>query len=340
MARPLRIQYPGAWYHVTSRGNERRRIFADDQDRKKFLEIVAKSVESFRVQLHCYVLMANHFHLLLMTPQGNLQAFMQRLNTAYTVYFNHRHRRSGHLLQGRYKAIVVEADPHLAELSRYLHLNPVRIRTHSQKEIARKREIMSNYRWSSFPGYTSVRRREPFVTYGMVVSVVGGKDDARGRRKYREFVLSGIAKDMNISYWEDVRGQTVLGSEEFVDWIWERFLEGKRQGRSKERVFSGLGELSPVVEVGAVARAVAERFGVRADELIERRSLHRQARRLLLGLCYDLRRGPKSLAEIGMELGGVGAAALCRNRKILDEELKSDGQLARIYEGILRGFGR
>jgi len=162
MARSLRIQYLGAWYDVTSRGNERRRIFADDRDRKKLLEIVAKSVESFRVQVHCYVLMANHYHLLLMTPEGNLQAFMQRLNTAYSVYFNHRHGRSDHLLQGRYKAIVIEADPHLAELSRYLHLNPVRIRTHSQKEIAHKREIMSNYRRSRFPGYTSVRRREHF----------------------------------------------------------------------------------------------------------------------------------------------------------------------------------
>jgi REP element-mobilizing transposase RayT len=338
MARPLRIQYPGAWYHVTSRGNERRRIFVDDQDCKKFLEIAAESVESFRVQLHCYVLMGNHFHLLLMTPEGNLQAFMQRLNTAYTVYFNRRHRRSGHLLEGRYKAIVVEADPHLAELSRYLHLNPVRIRRHSQKGIVSKREIVSHYRWSSLRGYTSLRSREPFVTYGLVVAVVGGKDDTRGRRRYREFVLSGIAKDMNITYWEDVRGQAVLGSEEFVNWIWERFLEGSQQGGSKERVFSGLGALSPVVEAGAVASAVAERFGIPADELIARRSRHRPARRLLLGLCYDLRSGSKSLAEIGMELGGVGAAALCRNRSILEEELQGDRHLARIYRALLRSF--
>jgi REP element-mobilizing transposase RayT len=338
MARPLRIQYPGAWYHVTSRGNERRRIFADDQDCRKFLDIVAESVGSFWVQLHCYVLMGNHFHLLLMTPEGNLQAFMQRLNTAYTVYFNRRHRRSGHLLQGRYKAIVVEADPHLAELSRYLHLNPVRVRTHSRKEIALKREIITNYRWSSFQGYISLRRREPFVTYGLVLSVVGGKDDSRGRRRYREFVLSGIAKDMNISYWEDVRGQAVLGSEEFLSWIWERFVEGKRQERSNGRVFSGLSELSPAVEVRAVARAVAERFGVPAKELIERRSRHRQARRLLLGLCYALRSGSKSLAEIGMELGGVGAAALCRNRIMLEEELEVDRHLARVYQAIFRSF--
>jgi hypothetical protein len=214
----------------------------------------------------------------------------------------------------------------------------VRIRTHSQKEIALKRKIILNYRWSSFQGYTSLRRREPFVTYGLVLSVVGGKDDSLGRRRYREFVLSGIAKDMNISYWGDVRGQAVLGSEEFLNWIWERFVEGKRQGRSNEQVFSGLSELSPEVEVGAVARAVAERFGVPADELMKRRSRHRQARRLLLGLCYDVRSGSKSLAEIGMELGAVGAAALCRNRSMLEEELEGDRHLAGIYQAILRSF--
>jgi hypothetical protein len=172
----------------------------------------------------------------------------------------------------------------------------------------------------------------------LVLSVVGGKDDSRGRRRYREFVLSGIAKDMNISYWEDVRGQAVLGSEEFLSWIWERFVEGKRQERSNGRVFSGLSELSPAVEVRAVARAVAERFGVPAKELIERRSRHRQARRLLLGLCYALRSGSKSLAEIGMELGGVGAAALCRNRIMLEEELEVDRHLARVYQAIFRSF--
>jgi putative transposase len=101
MPRRLRIQDPGVWYHVPSRGNERRQMFADDQDRKKFSDIVAESVESFGVHLRSYVSMANHFHLLLMTPAGNLQTFMQRLNTAYTVYFNRRHRHPGQLLQGR-----------------------------------------------------------------------------------------------------------------------------------------------------------------------------------------------------------------------------------------------
>ena len=128
MARQLRIEYPGAWYHVTSRGNERGSIFRLDKDRTRFLKTVAESAELFRVEVHCYVLMSNHFHFLLRTLESNLSRFMQRFNTAYTRYFNLRHRRSGHLYQGRYKAIVVEADEYLLEVSRYLHLNPVKLK--------------------------------------------------------------------------------------------------------------------------------------------------------------------------------------------------------------------
>ena len=134
MARPLRTEYPGAWYHVTCRGNERRAIFGDDRDREIFLEIVDKTRELFGVEVHGYVLMENHVHLILMTPEGNLQKFMQRLNTSHTVSFNRRHRRSGHLFQGRYKAILIDADSYLLELSRYLHLNPVRVKRYSQCE--------------------------------------------------------------------------------------------------------------------------------------------------------------------------------------------------------------
>ncbi|MCP4974995.1 MAG: transposase, partial [Maribacter sp.] len=128
MARPLRIEYPGAWYHFTCRGNERGLIFKDDTDRRVFLDMLKESLEKYKVFLHGYVLMGNHFHLNLHTPQGNLSRFAQRFNTAYTVYFNRRHRRMGHLYQGRYKAILVEKESYLLALSRYIHLNPVKIK--------------------------------------------------------------------------------------------------------------------------------------------------------------------------------------------------------------------
>ncbi|UCG12638.1 MAG: transposase [Deltaproteobacteria bacterium] len=336
MARPLRIEFPGAWYHVTSRGNERKSIFADDQDRRRFLEILASTVETYRVQLHAYALMANHFHLLLVTSEANLGSFMQRLNTAYTVYFNRRHRRVGHFLQGRYKAILIDADSHLAEISRYVHLNPVRIKKYSRREIGFKKKVLSAYLWSSYPGYVSLTKRQPFMSHDTVVSVVGGKDDVRGRRAYRDFVLGGIAKDMNITYWSEVRGQVVLGSDEFLEWIREKILRKQAGKVAADKAYSGYGELLPRVDVPAIAGRVAELFEVEAEALLIKRSRHRQARRFLLGLCYDLLGGTMALAEIGQELGPVGAAALCRNRVILQGELKDNKKLSKKYSSVLR----
>ena len=126
MSRPLRIEYPGAFYHATSRGNERKEIFKSDGDREKFLFYLASAAERYGALFHAYCLMTNHYHLMIETPQGNLSQIMKHINNSYTNYYNVKHKRAGHLLQGRYKAILVEADTYAAELSRYIHLNPVR----------------------------------------------------------------------------------------------------------------------------------------------------------------------------------------------------------------------
>src|SRR5947208_13493613 len=127
MARPLRVERAGAWYHITARGNERKAIYRDKRDYQHFCELLAETVERFRWRLHAYVLMPNHYHLLVQTSEPNLSASMQWLSVSYSVWFNLRHRRSGHLFQGRFKAIVVDAAVWGLALSRYVHLNPVRI---------------------------------------------------------------------------------------------------------------------------------------------------------------------------------------------------------------------
>src|SRR5437762_777408 len=127
MARQLRLNRAGLWYHVTARGNERKPIYRDERDRTHFIELFARCGELFRLRLHAYVLMPNHYHLLLETQEANLSRAMQWLNTSYTIWFNRRHQRAGHLLQGRFKAVVVEAETWALGLSRYLHLNPVRL---------------------------------------------------------------------------------------------------------------------------------------------------------------------------------------------------------------------
>ena len=127
MARPLRIIYPGAWYHVTSRGFERRAIFTDARDRDHFLDLLAQVRERFAAHIYAYVLMSNHYHLVLQTPEPNLSQAIQWLNVSYSVWFNRRHRRAGPLLQGRFKAIVVKPETWALPLSRYVHLNPVEL---------------------------------------------------------------------------------------------------------------------------------------------------------------------------------------------------------------------
>ena len=126
MTRPLRVVYPGAVYHVTARGNERKAIVRDDIDRRRFVATLAQMVEHYRVVCHAWVLMPNHYHLLLETPEANLSRAIRHLNGVYTQAFNRRHRRVGHLFQGRFKAILLEKDAHLLALCRYVVLNPVR----------------------------------------------------------------------------------------------------------------------------------------------------------------------------------------------------------------------
>lgn len=126
MARPLRVEYPGGIYHITSRGNAQQPIFLSDTDRESFLDILASIVKRFNWPCHAYCLMDNHYHLLIETPEGNLSKGMRQLNGVYTQWFNRIHRRVGHIFQGRYKAIVVEKEAHLLELCRYVVLNPLR----------------------------------------------------------------------------------------------------------------------------------------------------------------------------------------------------------------------
>src|ERR1043166_3252315 len=177
MARPLRIEYPGAAYHVMARGNQGRAIFKDDQDRKRFLETLAESCEKTGWHIHAYVMMANHYHLLVETPEANLVAGMKWLQGTYTQRYNRRHQVFGHLFQGHYKAILVEVEDanYLQFVSTYIHLNPARaglIRIGQQK--------LKSYRWSSYPWY--VRRDCPeWIRRGKVLGSLGlAETDAKG----------------------------------------------------------------------------------------------------------------------------------------------------------------
>src|SRR6266581_1819550 len=178
MARPLRIVYPGAFYHVTSRGNEQKDVFKSQSDREKFFAYLESATERYGAVIHAYCLMSNHYHLLLETPAGNLSQIMGHINGAYTTYFNIKRKRSGHLFQGRFKAILVEADEYAAELSRYIHLNPVRAGITAKPE---------EYRWSSYRVYIGENKATDWLKTEFILGYFGGKAPA-AQKKYREFV--------------------------------------------------------------------------------------------------------------------------------------------------------
>jgi REP element-mobilizing transposase RayT len=333
MARPLRIEYPGAWYHVTSRGNERREIFRDDKDRIRFLSTLKESIDQFNVEVHCYVLMSNHFHFLLRTPEGNLSSFMQRFNTAYTTYFNLRHQRAGHLYQGRFKAIIVEADEYLKGLSQYLHLNPVRLEQYKDLSIEEKAKILKEYRWSSLCGYLGLGKRDKFVKYAAILNYMGG-DTKQGRKRYGNFVISGVNKALKNPI-EEARAGVLLGTESFTEWIRETFIDGRKWSRREQPQVKSLMAATPLEEI---ARVVGEEYGVNPAEIMKLCSPHREARRVLIEISYRLNSGGRPIQNLGDELGGIGGAAVRNCHVRIQERIMKDPELATRVKRIYNRF--
>jgi REP element-mobilizing transposase RayT len=205
MARQLRIEYPGALYHVFSRGNQKQLVYLSDDDRSFFLNYLRKAHKKFGAIVHTYCLMPNHFHLFLETPYGNLSRLMHYVITSYTTYFNKKHDRHGHLFQGRFKSVLIEAVGYAKELSRYIHLNPVR------SGIIDKPD---RYPWSSLGYYRGIAKPESWLDTSLVLRLFG-EQAIRSRKAYVEFVMDGIGREAPASIRESLR-TGILGSEEFI----------------------------------------------------------------------------------------------------------------------------
>ncbi len=203
MTRPLRIEYAGAVYHITSRGNEKKAVFKDDQDRINFLNTLQHVNKRYNWFCHAYCMMDNHYHLLIETPDGNLSLGMRQLNGVYTQLFNKRHQRTGHLFQGRYKSILIQKDSHLLEVCRYVVLNPVRARMVERPEV---------WQWSSYSA-TAGRESPPCLTTDWILGQFSRKR-AKAEQEYRQFVEWGIGKE---TIWREVKGQSILGEDDFVE---------------------------------------------------------------------------------------------------------------------------
>jgi len=335
MTRPLRIQYPGAWYHVTCRGNERAIIYRDDKDKKRFLSALKESIEDFHVELHCYILMSNHFHLLLKTPEANLSRLMHRFNTAYTTYYNLRHHRSGHLYQGRYKALLVEADEYLLELSRYIHLNPVRVDTYQSSSVEEKARSLKNYVWSSLPGYINVKKRDHCIHYEEVLGYMGG-DNRKGRDRYHEFVVKGLT-GKGEDPCKRAKASAILGTERFIEWVKEQFLDGKEW---PIKDFPHMKTLQKTIPVAEIAKIVAKEYGLKPQEIVKARSSWREARQVLLEMSHRVHLKKKCLHELGQELGGISGDAVAHAHERIQKKIRKDKQLSKRIDTIYRNISQ
>jgi REP element-mobilizing transposase RayT len=271
MARPLRIQYPGAVYHVTSRGNARKDVFINKKDRTSFLDLLDRVNQRYNWICHAYCLMNNHYHLLIETPDGNLSKGMRQLNGVYTQTFNIRHKRVGHLFQGRYKSIVIQKESHFLEVCRYVVLNPVR---------AKIVESPARWYWSSYKATAGTGKSHPCTSVDWILLQFAEDRRIAGKR-YKEFVKAGIGEK---SIWKEVRGQSLLGTDDFVDSLLgvikgheeiqeipriQRFLS--RPGL--EEVFSGILPDNKSMKIKAVREAVLE-HGYSQKEVADYMGVH------------------------------------------------------------------
>ncbi len=240
MPRKPRVEYAGAVYHVISRGNRLQKIFWGDADCEMFLETLGESCQRTGWRVHAYALMGNHYHLLLETPEPNLVAGMHWVQSTYTQRFNVRHREWGHLFQGRYKAIPVEAgDGYFSTLATYIHLNPVRIRGY---DFDKQRLV--DFGWSSFPAYVGKAARPGWLTCHRVLGDLGMADTPAGRRKYAQYI-SGRVEEVRHSAkpwkadeaWQNIRRGWHWGGKEFRQKLLERI--GGAVKKADRRSFSG-----------------------------------------------------------------------------------------------------
>jgi len=213
MSRPLRIEFEGALYHITARGNRQESIFYSDNDRDMFLRILGKVIVRYNWVCHAYCLMDNHYHLLIETTDGNLSAGMRQLNGVYTQTLNRTYGKVGHVFQGRFKSILVEKESYLLELCRYIVLNPVRVGSCTKPE---------DWAWSSY-GVTALGKSVPdWLTVDWVLSQFS-KRRAEAQKNYHDFVLDGL--DVEGSPLKKVVGQLILGGKSFIESLHLQILD-------------------------------------------------------------------------------------------------------------------
>ncbi|MBL8023870.1 MAG: transposase [Elusimicrobia bacterium] len=318
MARPLRIEFPGAWYHVMNRGARRSPTYLNDKDRTTFLNLLNDIVETFHIEVHAYCLMTNHYHLLIHTPHGNLGQAMRHLNGVYTQRFNFRHRLDGPLFRGRYKAILVDADTYLTQVSRYIHLNPVESKTTTDP---------SNYPWSSARYFSKDVKAPPWLKVNATLEYFGKRGAAK--ESYAKFLSAGVDALTREFYGKPKQGP-ILGDEAFRKKLPSESNDDTNNPEIPEKKF-----LHQQVPMTTIFGKVAEAYGLPVDELFRSGRGRRDEsipRMVAMALCR--RPGGHALKAIGEAVQSTYSAVSAAGIR-LTEKIQTDPTFAKHAQSLI-----
>lgn len=312
MARPLRIEYDGAAYHIISRGNRAEYIFSEDKEKEYFTETIKKAVEKYKAELYAYCIMGNHYHLLITTPYGELTKLMHYIGSTYGSYLRRQCGIIGHIFAGRYKSLCIEKEGYLLELSRYIHLNPVRAGITARAE---------DYKWSSYRYYIGKEESPEWLNTGWLMEEYG-EEKGKAWSKYKEFTEAGI-KNPPAYPKERIIGQAILGSKEFI----KKTIKGIKKKAIKDitakRIYEG------IIDLEELKDRVCKHYGIK--ELAKADTIEvRQARRMFISLAKE-----KTAAynrEIAEMTGYENPSGVTHQYKRTLQELKTDRRLLRKWE--------
>lgn len=315
MSRPLRIQYPDAWYHLMNRGRRREEVYVDASDYLAFIDLLREASEIFNVRIAAYCLMSNHYHLLIQTPDGNVSRFMRHVNGIYTQKFNKRHGHDGPLFRGRYRSILIDQDSYLLELVRYIHRNPF---------DSGLENVFGQYPWSSHRGYVSNAKKWKWLCKDFILSLFSENKNTR-IRLYEKFVLKDNSEAVSRVLGK-MRIPPILGNDKFIQWVKENFFDKKYDKEVPQSK-----ALAPNVE--EIRGAVCKFYGIDQKELSEsRRGVANEPRKMAIYLARRLSRESLGTIAEAFNMGAYSSVSSIVNRT--GGQLQRDPRLKKIYQEI------
>lgn len=312
MARPLRIEFENAFYHITSRGNEKNKIFAKDCDRKEFLDIINNLCEKYKFIIYAYVLMGNHYHFLLETLLPNLSKIMRDLNGNYTQYFNRTYNRVGHLFQGRYKAILVDKDNYLLFLSRYIHLNPVK---------ANIVKVPENYEWSSLKYFLTDIKVPVWLNIKYILNYFNNF------KEYKEFICKGINETINP--FQNLYHQTILGEEAFIKNVVREKINAENKTNKEVSYYE---KIKKIITPEEILNIILKYFDIDKNGLKRAKIKDNLPKKCYI---YFTRKYTSySLKDMTEELGNMTYSAVAKSYNRIEEKIKKNYKLKKIVDEL------